>query len=46
MRERLTNGIKNLAANRITPAYAGKTANPTTLLLVPWDHPRVCGKDS
>ena len=30
---------------RITPACAGKTNVPTLSAILPWDHPRVCGKN-
>ena len=29
----------------ITPAYAGKTKLENTLVILEWDHPRVCGKN-
>ena len=30
--------------NRITPAYAGKSCRTFVPLLLPWDHPRLCGE--
>ena len=30
---------------RITPAYAGRTHVPDLRPSIPWDHPRLCGKD-
>ena len=32
------------SANRITPAYAGNTANPLGKQIRAEDHPRVCGE--
>ena len=30
--------------SRITPAYAGKSPNPSLILVVIGDHPRLCGE--
>ena len=32
------------AGNRITPAYAGKSFPSSVMMLVLWDHPRLCGE--
>ena len=39
-------GAVRTCYDRITPAYAGKRMPPTVLLLLRWDHPRVCGEKS
>ena len=46
MRERLAQRASFLVVLGITPAYAGKTGAKGELPCRPWDHPRVCGKDS
>ena len=46
MRERLWILLLLVALPRITPAYAGKTADATDYEIRSKDHPRVCGKDS
>ena len=45
VREKQTSTSHSEGQNRITPACAGKTAFPMLIWLVPWDHPRVCGKN-
>ena len=44
-RERLSNRKLEFAMCRITPAYAGKTAQEHPLLNEIEDHPRIRGKD-
>ena len=46
VRERLAGMSAAQVAARITPARAGKTLLVKPLLLISWDHPRSCGKDS
>ena len=45
MRERLYHSVSSFEIFRITPAYAGKTADNTRVPFGSQDHPRVCGKD-
>ena len=44
MRGKVSYHMKGMAADRITPAYAGKSANQSTVRRVERDHPRVCGE--
>ena len=37
---------RNPSKNGITPACAGKTCKHTRLILLPQDHPRVCGENA
>ena len=45
MRERPFKAERQVAEERITPAYAGKTAGVGVKSTFNGDHPRVCGKD-
>ena len=45
VREKLFAMIAAYGSSRITPACAGKTALLPLISWVPWDHPRVCGKN-
>ena len=45
MREKLIFKHNEHLYLRITPAYAGKTCRAPFQTPVPWDHPRVCGKN-
>ena len=44
MRGKAAIRLKYEKADRITPAYAGKSVVRLWLLLLLWDHPRVCGE--
>ena len=44
-RERPIESLLAPAALRITPAYAGKTIQPSSFHTLSWDHPRIRGKD-
>ena len=35
---------EEIAADRITPAYAGKSSHFVRRIISPWDHPRLCGE--
>ena len=45
VREKPMFSAGNEVMYRITPACAGKTNVPTLSAILPWDHPRVCGKN-
>ena len=36
--------IRGMAADRITPACAGKRSGRTAVSKTAWDHPRMCGE--
>ena len=44
MREKVEDKVREYKAQRITPAYAGKSATTTWARTVGGDHPRVCGE--
>ena len=44
MREKVEDKVREYKAQRITPAYAGKSATTTWARTVGRDHPRVCGE--
>ena len=44
MREKVEDKVREYKAQRITPAYAGKSATTTCARTVGGDHPRVCGE--
>ena len=46
VRERLKHSLSHNGNDGITPARAGKTTTFTFFVVVAWDHPRPCGKDS
>ena len=45
MRERRANDYEHEQYRGITPARAGKTAEPKSIAEMSEDHPRPCGKD-
>ena len=45
MRGELVLDLEPDAAERITPAYAGRTEPPPPNMEAMWDHPRVCGEN-
>ncbi len=45
VREKLETDFEPRKKSGITPACAGKTHRHYLQRLVPWDHPRVCGKN-
>ena len=46
VREKQHNQTTPELLDGITPACAGKTSTLNSALIVRWDHPRVCGKNS
>ena len=38
-------GVCMASSDGITPAYAGRTRRPLSVLVGLWDHPRVCGEN-
>ena len=44
MRGKVSYHMKGMAADRITPAYAGKSEKLRFILYDERDHPRVCGE--
>ena len=46
VREKPRNCLTRVLKTRITPACAGKTPSTRYLSYQPWDHPRVCGKNT
>ena len=46
MRGKVVRAIPDILRKRITPAYAGKSANVTLAGSSGWDHPRLCGEKS
>ena len=46
MRGKRVHKRRNPSKNGITPACAGKTCKHTRLILLPQDHPRVCGENA
>ena len=44
MRGKVVRAIPDILRKRITPAYAGKSANVTLAGSSGWDHPRLCGE--
>ena len=44
MRGKVTSTVGNVAGNRITPAYAGKSQQIARYKYSQWDHPRLCGE--
>ena len=45
VREKLTHSVLVAVVAGITPACAGKTLARFKKGVIPWDHPRVCGKN-
>ena len=45
VRGKLRERVKRVFDDRITPACAGKTRCPRSVVKPPWDHPRVCGEN-
>ena len=45
VREKLIHFVCATTSLGITPACAGKTFKESNPLFLPWDHPRVCGKN-
>ena len=44
MRGKVIQNLPAILQARITPAYAGKSSRKSSLVIVEWDHPRLCGE--